>query len=130
MKNSHLRTPLANAKGMGSAKEGTSHFIHQRVTAIALIPLCIWFVFSILSFVVSDDSSKLAAWLYSGFNAGATIFMLVALFYHAKLGVQVVIEDYFHSPCCKLSALLANAFFMYGAGLISVIAVLKLHLHM
>lgn len=130
MKNSHLRTPLANAKGMGSAKEGTAHFIHQRVTAIALVPLCIWFVFSILSFVVSDDSSKLAAWLYSGVNAGATIFMLVALFYHAKIGVQVVIEDYLHCPCYKLSAMLANTFFMYGAAIISVIAVLKLHLHM
>ncbi len=130
MERSQLRTPLATAKGMGSAKEGTAHFIHQRVTAIALIPLTIWFVFSIISFVVSDDSSKLAAWLYSGFNAGATIFMLIALFYHAKLGVQVVIEDYLHCPCLKFSALLANTFFMYGAALVSVIAVLKLHLHM
>lgn len=130
MQHPHLRTPLANAKGMGSAKEGTSHFIYQRVTAIALVPLSIWFVFSILSFVVSDDSSKLAAWLYSGFNAGATIFLLVALFYHAKLGVQVVIEDYLHCTCLKLSALLANTFFMYGAAIISVIAVLKLHLHL
>lgn len=125
-----LRSPLANAKGMGSAKEGTGHFIHQRVTAIALVPLCIWFVFSIVGIVVSDDSSKLAAWLYSGFNSGATIVMLVALFYHAKLGVQVVIEDYLHCPCLKLTALLANTFFMYGAAVISVIAVLKLHLHL
>lgn len=130
MKPSSLRSPLSNAKGMGSAKEGTGHFIHQRVTAIALIPLSLWFIVSVLGFVVSDDSSKLAAWLYSGINASATIFMLIALFYHAKLGVQTVIEDYLHCSCMKLAALLGNAFFMYGATIISIVAVLKLHLHL
>lgn len=130
MKPSSLRSPLSNAKGMGSAKEGTSHFIHQRVTAIALIPLSLWFISSVLSFIVSDDSSKLAAWLYSGINASATILMLIALFYHTKLGVQTIIEDYIHCSCIKLAVLLGNTFFMYGAAIISIVAVLKLHLHL
>ena len=126
MEKSHLRTPLAKAKGMGSAKEGTGHFIHQRVTAIALVPLTIWFVFSIISFVVSDDSSKLAAWLYSGFNAGATIFMLIALFYHAKLGLQVVIEDYVHVEIVKVLALAAMKLGCVFGALLGIVSVLKL----
>jgi succinate dehydrogenase / fumarate reductase, membrane anchor subunit len=130
MKHSSLRTPLAQVKGLGSAKDGTSHFIHQRVTAIALIPLSLWFVCSILGLVTSNDPSKLAAWLYSGVNASVLILMLIALFYHAKLGMQVVIEDYVHCSCIKITALLGNTFFMYGAALLSILAVLKLHLHL
>lgn len=126
---SSLRTPLAKVRGLGSAKEGTTHFIHQRVTAIALVPLSLWFVASLLGLAISGNPAKLAAWLGSGVHAGAVIFMLVALFYHAKLGIQTVIEDYLHCPCLKIAALLGNVFFMYGSLIISVIAVLKLHLH-
>lgn len=129
MNNNSIRTPLAKVRGLGSAKDGTQHFIHQRITAILLVPLALWFVTSVVGIVVSGDISALTHWLSSGMHAGLTMFMLAALFYHAKLGVQVVVEDYVHCHCLKYTALLFNTFFMYGSALLSVIAVLKLHLH-
>ncbi len=130
MKQPSLRTPLANARGLGSAKEGTGHFIHQRVTAIALVPLSLWFVCSIIGLVVAGDQARVAAWFASGAHASAVVVMVIALFYHAKLGVQTVIEDYIHCSCMKLAALLGNTFFMYGSAALSIVAVLKLHLHL
>lgn len=127
---SQLRSPLAKVRGHGSAKEGTSHFIRQRVTAVALVPLCLWFVFSVICLTSSSNPAALAQWLGSGVHATLTVLMLFALFYHAKLGVQVVIEDYLHCECLKMGALLANVFFMYGAAVLSIFAVIKLHLHL
>ena len=126
----NLRSPLGKVRGHGSAKEGTAHFIHQRVTAVALVPLSLWFVASILCVATSGDITKINAWFASGIHATVTILLLLAMFHHAKLGVQVVIEDYIHCPCLKLSALFANVFSMYGLAALSVLAVLKLHLHM
>jgi succinate dehydrogenase / fumarate reductase membrane anchor subunit len=130
MQKPELRSPLSLARGLGSAKEGTGHFIMQRVTAIVLVPTTIWFVFSILSLALSADLAKTAHWFASGFNAITTILMLAALFYHAKLGVQVIIEDYIHCPCIKIASLLANYFVMFALAAVSIVAVLKLHLHL
>jgi len=127
MNRSELRTPLAKVRGLGSAKDGTEHFIWQRITAIVLIPLTLWFVWSLLDLAVHSDQIKIALWLSSGFNATALIVMLIALFYHAKLGLQVIIEDYIHAPLYKYSCLLLNIVLMYGFAAISVLAVLKLH---
>lgn len=129
MKQPTLRTPLARAINHGSAKEGTGHFIYQRITAIALIPLSVWFVYSLIGLAVAGDQGSVIMWFSSGFHAVVVIALLIAMFWHAKLGVQVIIEDYLHCNCAKIAALLANAFFMYGAAIISILAVLKLHLH-
>jgi succinate dehydrogenase / fumarate reductase membrane anchor subunit len=130
MKNSELRSELAKVRGHGSAHDGTSHFLWQRITAIVLIPLTLWFVWSLLGTAIAADQDKIIEWLSSGLNVAALIIMLLALFYHAKLGVQVIIEDYVHCPAIKISALLANLLIMFAFAVISILAVLKLHFHL
>lgn len=128
MKNTSIRTPLARVRGLGSAKDGTSHWWAQRMTALALIPLGLWFVYSLMHLAVLGDSDAVAAWLQSPLSAIALIALLVALFWHARLGMQVIIEDYVHSEPVKMTLLIFNSFCMLGLGLISAVCVLKLHL--
>ncbi len=127
MEKSPLRSPLSKVRGLGSAKHGTGHFIMQRLTAIALIPLSLWFVYSLLNVAVSPDSAKIELWLSGEFNACLLIVMLIAVFYHAKLGLQTIIEDYIHCPCMKITTLIANIFVNFAFAAISILAVLKLH---
>jgi len=129
MKFSTIRSPLAKARGWGSVHDGTHHFIWQRITAIALIPLSLWFVWSILHLATGVNRVEVIGWLASGLHATALIALLIAMFYHAKLGLQVVIEDYVHCPALKFASLLANLFIMWGLAAMSVLAVLTLHLH-
>jgi succinate dehydrogenase / fumarate reductase membrane anchor subunit len=129
MKHSDVRSPLAKVRGLGSAHDGTGHFIWQRITAIALIPLSLWFVWSILHLTTTGNTpNAVLIWFSHGSHAAAMVLMLLALFYHAKLGLQVVIEDYVHSTGIKFVSLLLNLFIMYGMAALSIIAVLKLHL--
>lgn len=129
MKFSNVRTPLAKVRGWGSAHDGTAHFFWQRITALAILPLSLWFVFSILSLATGANQVELTRWLASGVHASALILLLLATFYHAKLGLQVVIEDYVHCPAIKFACLIANIFVNYGLAAVSVLAVVKLHLH-
>ena len=128
MKNSHdFRSPLGKVRAFGSAHEGTGHFIWQRLTALVLVPLTIWFIYSLLHVAVNNDADSINRWLSSGLNAVALIAMLLALFYHAKLGMQVIIEDYVHAPKTKFLSLLLNLLIMFAFALMSVLAVLTIH---
>ncbi|HEU5047018.1 MAG TPA: succinate dehydrogenase, hydrophobic membrane anchor protein [Rickettsiales bacterium] len=129
MKKSELRSPLAKVRGLGSAKAGTGHFIGQRVTALMLMPLTWWFISCMLRMAIQPGGQTPAQWLSSGFNAAAMVVMLGALFYHMKLGLQTIIEDYVHCHCIKIAALLINYFVMIAFGVVSILAVLKLHFH-
>jgi succinate dehydrogenase / fumarate reductase membrane anchor subunit len=124
---SHLRSKLSVARGLGSAKHGVGHWWFQRVTAVALIPLSLWFVASLVSVLLSNNITKVAMWFASPVNALLLSAMLAAMFFHAKLGLQVVIEDYIKCPCMKYGALLANTFFSFAAAFFCIMAVLKLH---
>ncbi len=100
-----LKSPLGQVRGLGSAKAGVQHWWAQRVTALALIPLGLWFVISIV-FMAGASHSDMVEWLSSPFSAGIAILAIVATFWHAMLGIQVVIEDYVHNETLKVGSLL------------------------
>jgi len=100
-----LRSPLGRVRGLGSAKEGVQHWWVQRVTALALIPLSLWFVISVIT-MIGADRSEVVDWLSSPFSAALALLLIAATFWHAMLGVQVVIEDYVHSETMKIGSLL------------------------
>jgi succinate dehydrogenase / fumarate reductase membrane anchor subunit len=127
MREHSLRTPLARVTGLGSAKDGTGHWWMQRLTAIALVPLMVWFVASLVS-LAGAEQAAVKAWLQNPLAALLLLLLLGAGFYHLKLGLQVVIEDYIHGHAAKVALLIANAFACIGLGGGSILAVLKLTL--
>jgi succinate dehydrogenase / fumarate reductase membrane anchor subunit len=122
-----LRTPLGKVRGLGSAKDGTEHFWMQRLTAVALVPLTLWFVISVIAHIGAGYGA-FVAWLSSPLSGGLMILLLVATFYHAMLGLQVVIEDYVHTEWKKLASLIVMRFFCILLGVIGVLSVLKIML--
>jgi succinate dehydrogenase / fumarate reductase membrane anchor subunit len=96
-----LRSPLGRAIGLGSAKEGVEHWWLQRITAVALVPLSLWFVIAIIR-LVGADSDSVRDWVGNPLPATMLVLLLIATFYHASLGLQVVIEDYIHAELTKL----------------------------
>ena len=121
----NMRTPLARVRGLGSAKEGTHHFWWQRVTAIALVPLTIWIMLALIGAVGADYESA-RSFVASPIISVLMIALIVMLFYHAQLGMQVVIEDYVHGETTKTVTLLLNLFVAVLFGLSAVIALLKI----
>ncbi len=101
-----LRTPLARVRGLGSAKGGTSHWWAQRLSSLAMIPLTVWFVASVVA-MAGADHAAMQAWIASPLVAGLLILLVVATFYHGYLGLQVVIEDYVHHEGVKIASIVA-----------------------
>ena len=122
-----LQTPLARARGLGTAKKGVQHWWWQRLTAVVLVPLCLWFIGTIVTMQASNYSTVIN-WIQSPLVSGLLVFLIAALFYHTQLGLQVVIEDYVHSEWIKITALVAAQFLMVLLALTAVIAVLKIAL--
>jgi succinate dehydrogenase / fumarate reductase membrane anchor subunit len=124
-----MQTPLAKVRGLGSAKEGLHHWWAQRLTALALIPLSLWFVYSLVC-TTGADYATVIAWLGQPMNAVLMLLFLFALYYHAALGLQVVIEDYIDSEWQKIACLILVKFLIWLAGLSSALSVLKIYLGM
>ena len=122
-----LRAPLATARGLGSAKEGTHHFWNQRLTAIVLVPMTLWIMVSLVR-MTNVDYATVTQWIAAPLNAVLLLIFLLALFYHALLGVQVVIEDYIHNEWQKIACLILVKFTILLTGLTSVLAVIKVFL--
>lgn len=122
-----MRTPLGQVRGLGSAKEGVHHFITQRVSAIALVFLIPWLIYSMVS-ISQGESPQLRyeaarEFLASPWNAILTLTSIAAALYHMRLGVQVVIEDYVRKQSTKMILLLLNTFAAIGFFVITVYAV-------
>lgn len=119
----NLRSPLGRARGLGSAKQGLHDWFIQRLTAIALVPLTFWLVVAVIA-NVGADYATMQAWLSAPGNATLLILFLVALFYHAQLGVQVIIEDYVHDPMWKPLGIIASKLLAVALGTYTVVSVL------
>jgi succinate dehydrogenase / fumarate reductase membrane anchor subunit len=119
------RTPIGRARGLGSAKEGVAHWWAQRLTALALVPLVLWFVISVIG-LVGAGRAAVVDWLESPLSAGLMILLIVATFHHAQLGVQVVIEDYVHNEAAKLAFIILVKFAALILGLAAILAVLSI----
>ena len=123
MNRQSFRSPLGRAIGLGSAKRGSRHWLAERVTAVALVPLTVWFLASIVAHAGSDYMA-FTTWLKTPFASGAMVLLLIALFHHIALGLQVVVEDYVHSGA-KFAAVIAIQLCCYGFAVIGIIAVLR-----
>ena len=119
-----LRSPLGRVLGYGAARDGVGHWWVQRLTAVALIPLSLWFLVSLLT-LGSLDHAAVIDWLASPMSAVLTMLLVLTLAYHSKLGVQVVVEDYVHHHGLKLATLILSAFAHILAAGVGVFAVLK-----
>jgi succinate dehydrogenase membrane anchor subunit len=117
-------SPLAKARGLGSARVGVGHWTHQRLTAVANVLLVLWFVFSAMA-LAGADYAEVRAWLAAPVPASLMILLVISTFYHARLGVQVVIEDYVHHEGAKLAALTALTLVTFGLAVACIVAVLK-----
>jgi succinate dehydrogenase / fumarate reductase membrane anchor subunit len=127
MSTTDLQTPLKRARGLGSAKDGTHHFIVQRITALALVPLVIWVIWLALALVRADYAHARAI-VHHPFAAIWLTAFVIATFWHAQLGLQVVIEDYVHSRWLEITAQLAVKFFCVIGALACVLAIVRIAL--
>ena len=125
--NHGLKSPLARARGLGSAKEGTEHWMGQRITAIAALPLMIWFVYSVIS-LIGAMHAEFTSWLAEPLNAILSILLIITVCYHAKLGSQVVTEDYIHNEGFKFVKLIGQKLFFFGLAVACIFSILKIAL--
>lgn len=119
------QTPLAKVRGLGSAKAGTGHFWMQRITAITLIPLSLWMV-SFTQHLLDASHEEMVLWLAGPLDTVLALAWVIAAFYHAALGLQVVIEDYVHTEWIKISSIwLMKLTFLFFA-IAAIVALFKI----
>ena len=122
-----MRSQLGRVRGLGSAKSGAAHWWAQRMTAVALVPLTLWFVWSALRLVGAQHEDVLA-WIGGPVPVVLFIALVVASFYHLSLGLQVVIEDYVHTEPARLISLLLTKGVIILLALTCLVSILKLGL--
>jgi len=120
-----LRSPLGQAKGLGSANDGLHHWWAQRVTAIALIPLTLWFAFKVAILSMSDYQTVVEC-IGSPWSAALIVSLIIAAFYHAALGMQVIFEDYVGNKATRIIAIMATNLLLFLLGAAGVIAVVRI----
>lgn len=120
-----MRSQLGRARGLGAAKNGVHHWWAQRISSVALLPLSLYFVVSVL-ILQYDTREQVAAYIGTPWNAALFLGLIAAMFYHLSLGVQVVIEDYVHHDGAKFVSMLVLKALVWFCALISAVSVLKL----
>lgn len=119
------RSSLGRARGLGAAKTGSAHWWAERLTAVALLPLVLYFVLSVLM-LKGADHAAMAAYMAEPWNAVLFIALIVTMFHHLDMGMQVVIEDYVRADATRIAALLVIKAAIYLMALACLISVLKL----
>ena len=119
------RTPLSKAKGLGAAKEGVEHWWRQRLTAIALVPLILWTLFSI-ALLGTGNFTSVYTWVAHPVTAVLLSVTFIALYYHSALGIQVIVEDYIHVKWLQITALIGIKFINFLRAVIAVFSILKI----
>ena len=120
-----IRTPLGRVRGLGSAKSGTEHFWHQRLTALANVPLTIFFIIILVALLGRSHATAIQT-LGSPLVAIVMLLFVINTLYHAYIGLQEIIIDYVHEDKLKLVTLMANMFFVFAVAFACVFAILKL----
>jgi succinate dehydrogenase / fumarate reductase, membrane anchor subunit len=124
---SRMRSPLGRAIGLGSAKEGVEHWLVQRITAVALVPLALWFVAALIG-LVGADFDTVQGWVGRPLPAVLLVLLLIATFYHVSLGLQVVIEDYIHAELPRIGLVILVRLACVALAVAGIVAVLSLAL--
>jgi succinate dehydrogenase / fumarate reductase membrane anchor subunit len=120
-----MRSPVGRAIGLGSAKEGVEHWWLQRVTAVALVPLTLWFVVAVVR-LSGADIDTVRDWVGRPLPSILLVLLLIATFWHASLGLQVVIEDYVHTDLSKLGLLIVVRLACFALAVAGIFAVLSM----
>ncbi|OQW90553.1 MAG: succinate dehydrogenase, hydrophobic membrane anchor protein [Beggiatoa sp. IS2] len=120
-----LRTPLARVRGLGSARDGTEQFITQRLTAMALVPLLLWFVFELVA-LTGASHQTVVLWVQTPSNTVFLILLIFVLFYHLHIGLFEVLEDYVHSDKLKAVTMVFMKFSIVALTVTAVLAVLRI----
>jgi succinate dehydrogenase / fumarate reductase, membrane anchor subunit len=118
-------TPLARVRGLGSAREGAEHWWHERASSVATFLLFVWLIVSLLRLPALDHRG-ITEWLRDPLAAVPMLLLIAATFWHLKMGLQVIIEDYVHDEGNKFLSLLLLNFAAVGAAAFAVFAVLKI----
>jgi succinate dehydrogenase / fumarate reductase membrane anchor subunit len=120
-----LRSQLGRARGLGSAKDGTHHWWAQRMTSLALVPLSLWFVARLVQHT-GAAREDIVGWLSHPVDAALMLLMIAAVFHHAHLGIQVVIEDYVAPEAAKLASIIVVRAVCAFLGVVCAVSVLKI----
>lgn len=124
-KNNEYVAPLKIAKNHGSAHEGVDHWLKQKMTALAQIPLVLWLIWSIVG-LQGASHAEFSAWLAQPLNAILMIILIISVMTHAKLGVQVIIEDYISCEWFKMVKLIGQKMLFFGLAVACIFSVLKI----
>ena len=119
-----LRSPIGRACGLGSAKEGVSHAWSTILTAVALVPLSLWFVISVIG-LAGADYATFQAWMARPVNASLMVLTVLMVLYHAQLGVQMVVEDYVHGAAAKYGLLIGSKLIAAFLAVYMTVSILK-----
>jgi succinate dehydrogenase / fumarate reductase membrane anchor subunit len=120
-----MRTPLGEVRGLGSARSGTGHFLMQRLTAIANLPLIVFFVWFIVAHLGTSRAALVAS-LHNPVLAILLTLSFLSILWHMRLGMQTIVEDYVHGHGAKLACLILNSFYTAALGVAALYAILKM----